>query len=192
MQYRFIFIFLLGMLSLQACNDQATKEKDAPAVTTTTNSTPAPAVVPPPTVYASDKEGWLVDLDSAYAQSFKENKPILANFTGSDWCGWCKKLDADVFNTPKFKAWAEKNVVLLELDYPRRKQLPQKNTEQNAAMAQSLNIAGFPTIWMLSVTREEENNRFKVNPIGKTGYAKTPEEFIGVLDNYIRLSKGKK
>ncbi len=198
-QYWFVYFILIGMLSLQACQNQSTEEKGASENTTTAApkapaNTPAPARVapPPPSVYVSDKEGWLVDLDEAYAQSLKEHKPILANFTGSDWCGWCKKLDADVFTTPDFKAWAQKNVVLLEVDFPRRKQLPEKNQQQNAAMAQSLGITGYPTIWMLNISREPENNRFKIDPIGKTGYAKTPAEFIGVLNNYIRLSKGKK
>jgi protein disulfide-isomerase len=185
-QYRYIYIILVGMLSLQACGNQSVEEKG----TSTKTSPPISTALPPPSVYASNKEGWLVNIDDAYALSMKEQKPILANFTGSDWCGWCKRLDADVFTTLAFKAWAQKNVVLLEVDFPRRKQLPEKNKKQNAAMAQSLGISGYPTIWILNVTREEKNSRFKLVPVGKTGYAKTPEKFIGVLDNYIRLAKG--
>jgi len=52
--------------------------------------------------YKSEKAGWLVDIDEAYAKAKKTNKPILANFTGSDWCGWCKRLDKDVFNKPLY------------------------------------------------------------------------------------------
>ena len=52
--------------------------------------------------YAPENEGWLVNLDEAYALSKKTGKPIMANFTGSDWCGWCKKLTADVFSKPEF------------------------------------------------------------------------------------------
>ncbi len=173
----------LVMFSAQACDQKDESNQEAGAQTQPT--APTPAVVPSPPAYASDKEGWLVDLDEAYAQSIQSGKPILANFTGSDWCGWCKKLDADVFSTPKFKEWADKNVVLLEVDFPRRKQLPEKNRQQNMAMAQSLGIKGYPTIWILNVTREEENSRFKVDPIGKTGYTKTPEEFIGVVANFV-------
>lgn len=154
------------------------------APTTTTPANTTPAAQPKPAAYASAKEGWLVDLDEAYAISVKEGKPILANFTGSDWCGWCKKLDADVFTKPEFKTWAEKNVVLLELDFPRRKQLPQKNREQNAGMAQALGITGYPTIWVLNLSKA--NGQYQVNGLGKTGYTPTPQQFIATVDKMIK------
>src|SRR5690606_2500467 len=67
--------------------------------------------------YKPENPGWLVNIDEAYEISQKTGKPILANFTGSDWCGWCKKLTATVFSKPEFNEWAEKNVILLELDF---------------------------------------------------------------------------
>ena len=180
--FRFSVFVVIVVVSFFSCGQTAAENKTEEQKPLS----PAPNQLPPASTYASDKEGWLVNLEEAYAKSEKENKPILANFTGSDWCGWCKRLDQDVFTTPKFKAWAEKNVVLLEVDFPKRKTIPEKNKEQNAAMASSLKITGYPTIWILDVEREPANNRFKVNPIGKTGYAKTPEEFIGTLQNLLR------
>ena len=76
-------------------------------------------------VFGQEKAKWYIDFEKAAQVSLQTGKPILADFTGSDWCGWCIKLK-EVFNTPKFKDWAEKNVVLLELDYPRRKQQDEK------------------------------------------------------------------
>lgn len=178
----YLFILFLGLMTLQACKTESTEEKGTPPKTTNA----APAVVPPPTVYASEKEGWLVDLDEAYAQSVKENKPILANFTGSDWCGWCKKLDADVFSKPEFQEWAKKNVVLLELDFPRRMQIPEKNRQQNAAMQQALEIRGYPTIWALTLDKDEATGKYQINKLGKTGYTPTPDQFIATIDQYIR------
>lgn len=172
---------LLIVLGLFACQDKPAGEPPQESK----ELSPKNTVLPPPSTYASDKEGWMVNLEEAYAKSVKENKPILANFTGSDWCGWCKRLDQDVFSTPTFKSWAAKNVILLEVDFPKRKQLPPKNKEQNAAMAKSLNVTGYPTVWMLNVTREADNQRFKVTPIGKTGYVKTPEQFIGTLQQMM-------
>ena len=86
--------------------------------------------------YKATHEGWLVSIEEAHALSKKTGKPILANFTGSDWCGWCKKLSAAVFNKPGFKTWAKDNVVLLELDYPRRKQVPNEIRAQNQSLQQ--------------------------------------------------------
>ena len=62
--------------------------------------------------YSQENDGWLTDYEKVYTKSVKENKPIMANFTGSDWCGWCKKLKKAVFDTKVFQDWASKNVVL--------------------------------------------------------------------------------
>ena len=58
---------------------------------------------------------WNTDIVKATAESKKSKKPILLFFTGSDWCGWCIKLQKEVFTTDTFKKWAKENVVLLEL-----------------------------------------------------------------------------
>ena len=88
-------------------------DKTEENVTTTTEEKqePKPASKYDPT-YKASMAGWTVGLDNVYEESQKTGKPILANFTGSDWCGWCIKLKADVFSKPKFTAWADKNVVL--------------------------------------------------------------------------------
>jgi thioredoxin-related protein len=177
----YLYIFLFGLFSLQACNTQPEEDKGTPAKATNA----VPAVVPPPSVYASNKEGWLVDLDEAYARSVKENKPILANFTGSDWCGWCIKLDKDVFSKSEFQEWAKKNVVLLELDFPRRMQIPEKNRQQNAAMQQALQIRGYPTIWAITLDKDETTGKYQINQLGSTGYTPSPEEFINTIDQFI-------
>ena len=177
---RFFLFAILSSSALLACSQ---------APTTTTAKTPpattATAPQPKPVAYASDKAGWLVDLDEAYAISEKEGKPILANFTGSDWCGWCKRLDADVFSKPEFQEWAKKNVVLLELDFPRRKQIPEKNRAQNAAMQNALRITGYPTIWVLDLNKDQTTGQYMVNGLGKTGYTPTPAQFIASVDKFV-------
>jgi len=95
---------------------------------------------------------WTVGWKSASEQAAKANKPILADFTGSDWCGWCIKLKKEVFNTPEFAAWAKDNVILLEVDFPRTSALPKAQQIENQAMADKYKIEGFPTILLLSAT----------------------------------------
>lgn len=170
------FLLLISFTALQACSQSPS----------TTPAKPAAVAEPPkPPAYASAKEGWLVDLDEAYTVSQKEGKPILANFTGSDWCGWCKKLDADVFSKPEFQDWAKKNVVLLEVDFPRRFQIPQKNQQQNGALQQALGITGYPTIWLMNITKDAATGKYNLNPLGKTGYTPTSAEFIATVDKFI-------
>jgi thiol-disulfide isomerase/thioredoxin len=63
---------------------------------------------------------WLTDLPKAEAQAKAENKIVLLDFTGSDWCGWCIKFKKEVLDTPEFQGYADKNVVLVKLDYPNK------------------------------------------------------------------------
>lgn len=89
---------------------------------------------------------WMTDYDAALAKAKAENKPVLINFTGSDWCGWCIKLKGEVFNKPEFTAFADHNVILLELDFPRRKQMPATARRANQALLEKYGVEGLPTI----------------------------------------------
>ncbi|MDZ4665163.1 MAG: thioredoxin family protein [Bacteroidota bacterium] len=124
----------------------------------------------------SEKLEWHTDLFKVYDISKKTKKPIFAFFTGSDWCGWCKKLQADVFAKPEFIAWASKNVVLLELDYPRFKQLSPELTQQNQNLQQTFQISGYPTIWMFNLDKPDTNSKFNIDAIGSTGYPQGAEQ----------------
>ncbi len=136
--------------------------------------------------YKAGHEGWLVDLDEAYELSKKTGKPIMANFTGSDWCGWCKRLSAAVFNKPEFKSWADDNVILLELDFPRRKQLPQEIREQNASLQQAFKVRGYPTVWVFNMEKDNESGQYSIQALGKTGYTKTVEEFTAGVEQMLK------
>lgn len=131
--------------------------------------------------YKAENEGWLVNVDEAYAQSEKTGKPILANFTGSDWCGWCKRLTKSVFIHEEFKTWAKKNVVLLELDFPRRKQLPPAIRQQNASLQKAFSVRGYPTIYVFDLSKND-SGEFAINALGKTNYKKTVKEFTDDVD----------
>ncbi|MCX7712616.1 MAG: thioredoxin family protein [Chthoniobacterales bacterium] len=78
------------------------------------------------------------------------NKPILLKFTGSDWCPPCKKLHKEVFATPEFQKFAEKNLIFVVIDFPRNQTLPIEETERNEQLASRFNVRGFPTVILLS------------------------------------------
>jgi thioredoxin-related protein len=170
----YTFLIVLLAFSLQA---QAQPTEAAP---------PAPEVVAP---YQAENPGWLTNIDEAYAVSQQTGKPILANFTGSDWCGWCKKLTADVFIHNEFKTWADKNVVLLELDYPRRKTLPSHIQAQNSNLQQAFQVQGYPTVWLFNLVKDNVKNQFTVDALGKTGYTKTVQEFTSGLEQMMAAKK---
>ena len=138
--------------------------------------------------YQAANEGWLVNLDEAYKISKKTGKPIMANFTGSDWCGWCKRLTAAVFVKPEFKKWADKNVVLLELDFPRRFQVPADVRKQNMSLQQAFKVTGYPTIWVFDLEKDAAG-QYNITPLGKTGYTATWEQFTSDVDRMIAQGK---
>ena len=123
--------------------------------------------------YSAENPGWLVSVDEAYD-------------VYTDWCGWCKRLTANVFSKDDFKQWAEKNVVLLELDFPRMKAIPDNIKAQNASLQQAFEVAGFPTVWVFNLNKDETANQFMVDKLGKTGYTNTVEEFTSGVEQMIK------
>ena len=136
--------------------------------------------------YKAENEGWLVNLEEAFQLSQKTGKPIMANFTGSDWCGWCKRLTASVFVQDEFKKWAAENVILLEVDFPRRKQLPANIQEQNAGLQQAFQVRGYPTVWVFHLTKDPQLNQFQVQALGSTGYKASAQEFIADVNQMMK------
>jgi thioredoxin-related protein len=95
---------------------------------------------------AAEEAKWLTSVPEAQALAKKENKLVLMDFTGSDWCSWCKKLDAEVFGKPEFADYAKKNLVLVQVDFPRSKALSEDLQKANNALQSKYNISGFPTL----------------------------------------------
>lgn len=92
---------------------------------------------------------WYENLDEAKAVAQKENKQIFVNFSGSDWCHWCIKLDKDILSQDAFKAYAKDNLVMLLVDFPKRKKLSKAQMEHNEQLANQFNVRGFPTVVLL-------------------------------------------
>lgn len=121
---------------------------------------------------------WLTDFEEAKKLAADKNIPILADFSGSDWCGWCIKLDQEVFSKNEFKKYAESNLVLFLADFPARKKLPDEVAEQNKALAQKYGIRGYPTVLLL-------NKDGKV--LARTGYqAGGPEAYVQHIKNLVK------
>jgi len=137
------------------------------------------------TVFSQEKLQWHTDFYEAAKISQKTHKPILANFTGSDWCGWCKVLKREVFNTPEFRNWANKNVILLELDFPRRTKQSPELKKQNRAMQQAFGVRGYPTVWLFNVGDGDDPKK-DIVALGKTGYVKGgAKAWIASIDKFL-------
>ena len=122
---------------------------------------------------------WLTDLPKAQVQAKSENKIVLMDFTGSDWCGWCIKFRKEVLDSAEFQAYAAKNVVLVELDFPRKKDQADNLKKANKALQTQYKINGFPSLVVLDKDGKE---------IGRQeGYSKGgPKAFIAKLEGFKR------
>ena len=98
---------------------------------------------------------WRTDFAEASKQAAQEHKYILLDFTGSDWCPWCIKMDKEVFDGSQFSDFAAKNLVLVKVDFPRKAAQSPNEKSQNEELAKKYAIEGFPTYVLLDSSGKE-------------------------------------
>jgi protein disulfide-isomerase len=114
---------------------------------------------------------WQTDYKQALVQAAKEKKRVLLDFTGSDWCPYCVQMEKEVLTQPDFKVYAAHKLILVKLDFPRKKQMPPAESEQNQKLQQEFAIEGFPTYVLLDTAGTEVRRQ--------VGYLQGgPKEFI--------------
>ncbi len=166
-----IFVFAAGCVNQQLRDFFNTTEMN-PSVNADGESRIQSALDGPST-------GWIEVRAEAMAQAERYHKVVLANFTGSDWCHWCQKLDEEVLDTPQFKQWANDRVVLLKLDFPEKSQQPPGIRAQNKQLAQTYAeyIKGYPTVLFLDASGQV---------LGKLGYVQGgPEAWIRAAEQQL-------
>ena len=136
--------------------------------------------------FAQQKEiEWHTDVNKAVNISVETGKPLFFFFTGSDWCGWCKKLVKEVFVKQEFKAWAAKNAILVELDFPRRTPISDDLKKQNRELGNMFGVKGYPTGWLVTPTIEDGKVNF--NKLGSQGYvAGGPKAWISGANKILQ------
>lgn len=127
----------------------------------------------------ADNDGWTTDYKKALEEGKAQKKLVMLDFTGSDWCEWCIKLKKEVFSQPKFKEYAAKNLILVELDYPIQKPQSVEIKKQNAQLLDKYNSEGlFPTIILLNGDGKR---------VGQMSYvAGGPDAFLAELEKAIK------
>jgi protein disulfide-isomerase len=124
---------------------------------------------------------WLTDFQKAKQMAAETKRPILADFSGSDWCGWCIKLDKEVFSQKAFADYAKENLVLFMADYPQAKQQSTEIKKQNGELAMKYGIQGYPTVLLLDAKGEV---------IGRTGYQPGgAEKYVAHLQELLKAGQ---
>jgi protein disulfide-isomerase len=133
---------------------------------------------------------WETDMNKATEISKKSKKPLFLFFTGSDWCGWCMRLQNEVFKTPEFAKWAKDNVVLVELDFPRKTPQDPAIQKQNMELQQTFAVQGYPTVWFVNATKKD--GKINLEKIGSQGYlAGGPTTWLPSADQILATTKKK-
>ena len=126
------------------------------------------------TAAAFAKGGWEDNYEKGVQKAKTEKKIALVDFTGSDWCSWCMKLDKEVFSQAKFKDYAKQNLVLIEVDFPQLKPLSRPKQKKNEELAKQYEVTGYPSVIVLDADGKK---------LGKLGYMEGgPEAFIAALE----------
>ncbi|MEO7597763.1 MAG: thioredoxin family protein [Opitutus sp.] len=116
---------------------------------------------------------WTTDYQAALAQAKTQNRHVMLFFTGSDWCGWCKKLNKEILTTTEFSKFAAEKLILVELDFPRSKAQPAAVKAQNAKLQEKFKIEGYPTVIVLDSAGKK---------VGELGYQEGgPQPFVEAL-----------
>lgn len=124
---------------------------------------------------------WTMDLAAAEKLAADKKLPILLNFSGSDWCGWCQLMEKNVFSDKIWKDYARSNLVMVVLDFPKdKKAVPEKYVKRNAELKDKYRVEGFPTFIML-----DDDGQTVLGKLG-AGEDKTPESFISELRMFFR------
>ena len=122
----------------------------------------------------SESLEWLTDAQAAQGKAKEENKLVLLDFTGSDWCGWCIKLKREVFDQPEFVQYARSRLVMVEVDFPHQKAMSQAQQQANARLEHTYGISGYPTIILLNQDGKQ---------VGRMGYVPGgPAAFIAKFE----------
>ena len=121
---------------------------------------------------------WQTDFDKALAMSKQTKKPVFAFFTGSDWCGWCIKLDKEILSKKEMIQYLNKNFVLFKADFPRKNQPSQSVMAKNYELMKKYGVRGYPTI----IITDAEGNAS-----GRAGYMRGgPKSMMNALNQYVK------
>ena len=136
--------------------------------------------------FAAEKP-WLDDLEAAKARAKTESKPIFMYFTGSDWCGWCIRMEKEILKQAGFLDYAKEHLVLLEVDFPNKPENKKKQSAelkaQNKALDKQFKIEGYPTIFLVDA---------ELKQIAETEYREGgPEKYVAHLKELLEKAKAK-
>ena len=131
-----------------------------------------------------DHINWLTNFDEALNLSKSTSKPIVLFFTGSDWCGWCIKLEKESLDTPEFARAVGDKFIFVKLDFPVNSTLPPQIAAQNKQLQKKYNVSGFPSLIILDGKQQTKIGATGYRPGGGRAYADHLTKIISDFSAY--------
>ncbi len=128
---------------------------------------------------------WLTDIKVAKEQAEKEKKPIFMLFTGSDWCPPCMYLEKEFFSKKEFEDFANKDLILLKIDFPQTTTLSKEQNKHNEDLAEKYKVEGTPTMIIVDA-KEKKLAEVKLEEFQGV---RTPADFVKVIENKLPKKK---
>jgi thioredoxin-related protein len=136
------------------------------------------------TLSALAASGWQTDFTAAQTAAKKDGKAILLDFTGSDWCGWCIKMKKDALDQKAFQEFADKKLVLVEVDFPNNKEQTDEVKKQNEGLQKKYGVEGYPTFVLVDQSGKELGRH--------VGYLKGgPSAFVQKIEGWTKTAAAK-
>jgi thioredoxin-related protein len=127
---------------------------------------------------------WTQDYDAALKVAQKEGLPLLLNFTGSDWCSWCRLMQRNVFSRAEWEQYAKDKILLVTLDFPKNKNLVSpEDAARNNRLQQKYGVQGYPTYMVL-----DSDGKTVLGKLG-AGRDKTARDFIDEMEEVLMFSE---
>jgi protein disulfide-isomerase len=136
-------------------------------------------------VNASKETAWSADYNAALLRAKESGRRVLINFTGSDWCHWCIKMDEETLSQKAFKEYADKHLVLVIVDSPMREPLDEETATRNENLKRQYGVEGFPTFVVLNPDGKEADRRVGYVDGGPDNFIR----FLKVTENTEKLPK---
>ncbi len=123
---------------------------------------------------ATTDDLWLTQIEEAKAEAQANDQPIIMLFSGSDWCRPCMAMKNRVLDNEVFTDFAKDNVVLLEVDFPRKKQnkLSPAQTQHNNGLAEKYAPKVFPTLVIIDSNGQEIDRMGYQSSLAAADYVK--------------------
>ena len=133
---------------------------------------------------------WMTNYDEAIKLSQSTSKPIVLFFTGSDWCGWCQKLEQESLDTPEFAQAVGNKFIFVKLDFPVNSALPPAVSAQNKQLQKKYNVSGFPSLVIIDGRNQTQIGKTGYRPGGGRAYADHLSKIIGDFSSYEQKMQG--